>query len=865
MNETIYKVALAGLFHDIGKFAERANMEVSQQYLDNNAALYQPFYNGRYSHRHAVFTAAFIEHHAAILPAQFNAAKWGDGDAFVNLAAGHHKPETPLQWIVAISDRVSSGFDREQFDDYNKGIDIRDYKKTRMIPIFEEVFFHEKNGQQFSIDAFRYRYTLRPVAPDTIFPVQNCEISHEVAEHEYENLLSDFVYKLSALEHRNVIHLWLEHFESLFCKFASNIPAATVGNVIPDVSLYDHCKATAALSAALYLFHVQTDTLNVKSIQNYDEKKFLIVTGDFYGIQDFIFSEGNGTRNASAKLLRGRSFAVSLLSELAADFLCRMLSLPTTSIILNAAGKFTIIAPATHRAKKILEETELKINSWFHERYFGQCVIGISHVEASGEDFITGNFPKLWEQLVATGEEKKYRRYDISVFGGPVKNYLDNFNNTLDSKICPFCNKRPSVNEVENDYFLGDEHSACSVCRDHLYIGTRLVKASRIAIANIETIFDHEHFVDPIFDYYQISLNVNGSLSDLAEKGNLYKYWDISLPSEIPHQTTITAKYINNYIPAYTDEDRTEEALERLLHGEKTDRHKEELFDLLNGEGPKVFLHIAKEALNKKENGKFSGIEALGVLKADVDNLGLVFGCGLQYLSLSRLATLSRQMNNFFAIYVPYILSTQRVYRNIYTVFSGGDDLFLIGPWNNIIDFATFINERFCSYVCKNEVITLSAGISVNKPNEPVSIIAERGEEAVKHAKKHGKNSVSLFGIAVTWQDFKELEKKEAEINSWLAEEKINNAMLFRFNEFAAMASIEKSIREKQTLITPRDWNCLKWRSMFRYSIIRNVGKKLKNDEKVKTVEDIEKSVVWFEKYGSAMKIPIWKIIYNQR
>ena len=133
MDDTVYKIAIAGFLHDIGKFAERAGMEVSQEYIDNNTALYQPSFQSRYTHKHALYTAAFIEQYESVLPEAFNRAGLGLGDSFINLAAMHHKPETPLQWIIAIADRVSSGFDRKEFDDYNQEIKVKDYTKTRLL------------------------------------------------------------------------------------------------------------------------------------------------------------------------------------------------------------------------------------------------------------------------------------------------------------------------------------------------------------------------------------------------------------------------------------------------------------------------------------------------------------------------------------------------------------------------------------------------------------------------------------------------------------------------------------------------------------------------------------------------------------
>ena len=93
---------------------------ISEQFLVDNADLYQPPYKGNYTHRHAVYTAAFIDNIEKLLPRKFNKASWGIEDSFINLAAGHHKRETPMQWVVAMADRISSGWDREFGKEYNR-------------------------------------------------------------------------------------------------------------------------------------------------------------------------------------------------------------------------------------------------------------------------------------------------------------------------------------------------------------------------------------------------------------------------------------------------------------------------------------------------------------------------------------------------------------------------------------------------------------------------------------------------------------------------------------------------------------------------------------------------------------------------
>ena len=79
------------------------------------------------------------------------------------------------------------------------------------------------------------------------------------------------------------------------------------------------------------------------------------------------------------------------------------------------------------------------------------------------------------------------------------------------------------------------------------------------------------------------------------------------------------------------------------------------------------------------------------------------------------------------------------------------------------------------------------------------------------------------------------------------------------------MAKQEKELLEERGEIDAEDWDCLKWKSNFKYNLVRNIGKKLKGDEKDKAIKEVEKAAMWLVQYGGAMKIPVWQIIYNQR
>jgi CRISPR-associated protein Csm1 len=861
MDDTTLKIAFAGFMHDIGKLAGEgiAESPALHEFINSNAGLYQPFYNGFHTHKHAVYTAAFIDNIEKLLPENFNKAHWGLDDTFINLAAGHHKPETPMQWIIAMADRISSGWDRPGFDEYNSAVAWQDYRKTRLDTLFEKALQDKPSTN--------WAYQLKPLSPQNIFPGLKKELAptnEEAAKKEYKSLFDEFVFALEKLMHKNDnSSLWFEHFDSLVLIFSSSMPAARAGKIVPDVSLYDHSRITSSFATALYLYH--KDNMEIESIKDYDPAKFLLITGDVYGIQNFIFGPSGDSGENRSKILRGRSFAVSLFSELAADMLCRKIGLPHTSVILNAAGKFTILAPNTGVVKDAVIKVRHKINEWFMKISYGETTVGITTVEASPNDFVCEKFTALWEKQGVTLETNKFRKINLNNLG-VVKDYLDSFNNDLGRPLCPYCGTRPSSIEAEGSAVV-KKGSACKICRDHIFLGAKLVKNERLAITTKDANLLGDKLLEPIFDEYQIAFTT-GALKELARDGSLLKYWDISINETGEAAKDVTAKFINGYVPKYSEEDKFDD---RLLHGEKSEAKKLELIEMIKEGTPKTFGHIAKKSLNPLSMDKFSGIEALGVLKADVDNLGIIMSCGIQenQFTISRLATMSRQMNQFFCLWLPWKLKTDANFQNIYTVFAGGDDLFLIGPWNRIMELAGVINEEFGRYTCGNPEIHLSAGITIEKPNTPVDALAERAEEALKKSKDNYRNSITVFSETMKWDEYNRLSDVKDKLNNWLDDGTIGNAMIYRLNYFINMAEKAAEIEEKYMsgkAIAYEDMQPLKWRSIFSYSAQRNIAKNHKGAERESKVNEfIQTTGKWMTDHGAKLKAAVWDILYNKR
>ena len=166
------------------------------------------------------------------------------------------------------------------------------------------------------------------------------------------------------------------------------------------------------------------------------------------------------------------------------------------------------------------------------------------------------------------------------------------------------------------------------------------------------------------------------------------------------------------------------------------------------------------------EPGK--GIKRLGVLRLDVDNLGVAFSAGFpaNKVSISRVATLSRSVSYFFQHKINEILD--KAGYKLQIIYSGGDDLFAVGNWNDIIYAAMKIHKSWHEFTGNNS-LTLSAGIGMFNETYPIARMAcETGkllDVAKAHVKAGGsktfyaKNAVVLWRkeLAFTWEELEDV------------------------------------------------------------------------------------------------------------
>lgn len=900
------RVALAALLHDLGKFAERAGVFAGHPDLEAHLQTYCPHRKaftdavGRFSHHHAAHSALAIDLIEKSLPDLVRgdmspfASRAAGGeitDSLINAAASHHKPLTFLQWIIATADRVSSGFEREEFDKYNEGeektVTGRNHYQARQLTLFEQVRFDATARDHITPASLKYRYPLKPLSPESIFPVSRdgYEPSENTpAKNEYAALWKQFMAGLGKipLSHRKNWPLWLDHFDSLWLSFTHAIPSATAFGAKPDVSLYDHSKATAALATALWRWHQAQDSTGeaaANALQDWDENKFLLVQGDFFGIQDFIFAGGSQTNKHAAKLMRGRSFYVSLLTEMAALKILDALDLPATSQILNAAGKFLIVAPATAETREKLEQVEREINNWFLQHSFGEAGIGLALLPACCNDFLKRhkeggkrNFTGLMQDLFSQLEQAKLQRMNLCDDNAPAAVFagaLDRYENGA----CELNAKLPA------------EHEGRSLLSaDQVKIGESLTKQVRLLVTRAS--LNHNTLKLPIFGYhvqFTAEEDCTGKFGKEAESGNLLRAWDFSSAEKGQGNAALWNGYarrtINGYVPRFDDKSFSEAKFGKYDKLDDEDRKQEKPGTI------KTLNHIACEdrtsvgasllappgAENREQARSYVGATALMTLKGDIDNLGTLFQQGYAEPTFAKMAALSRQVNAFFAVWLPWYCAEK--YPNTYTVFAGGDDFFLIGPWHSTLKLARDMRQAFTRYVADNREITFSAGMVMSKPGQPIRHLADSAEVALGAAKayvpsppsplphagegsKSGKNAVSAYGYTVSWNDFERLLEAGENLDRLLADHNLSMGYrygLLHLTDRAASGKPEDAI----------------WRSQLAYRTRRFVVDKLRKDkadaQHVQTELVTEIGEKGIRKFKGAYKIALFTHLYQYR
>lgn len=534
------------------------------------------------------------------------------------------------------------------------------------------------------------------------------------------------------------------------------VPSSTDRSQLMDVSLFDHAKTTAALATCLYDYLCAAGTTDYRatlfdaqtSSRHYDDPMFLLWSCDLSGIQDFIYQiSGSG----ALKQLRARSFYLEMLLEHCMDELLCRLDLTRCNLLYTGGGHAYAIFPNTGSAKAVLQGFASELKQWLIESFGVDLFCACAFVPCSANDLMNKGgtvrgakrYRLLYHDLAVKLSEEKGSRYtaaEIAAF---------NFSATEDSahaRECSECHR--SDRGVDAD-------GRCPLCG---------------ALARISP------------DMARKDVFVVSDAGDLALPFG--KFLTVYRRDEYLSKKPVAAR-------VYTKQWDTGDGLSTHLW--MGDYAAEQ-----DGGGIAAYA----ESSATLEGGGAPGIRRLGVLRADVDNLGSVFAHGLpdDKASISRTATLSRALSYFFKHEINGILE-KRGYR-VQIIYSGGDDLFLVGNWNDVIHAARDVRAALNDFT-GNGVLTISAGIGMFDPKYPIARMADETGALEDAAKRHvgrdgkGKDAVALWteGNVFGWDEFENgVCGKLLEIESAFRENDKGKAFVYKLVELLRNAEDPISI-----------------------------------------------------------------------
>ncbi len=845
------EVVLAALMHDIGKFAQRAKAPKASE----NEGEFCPSYNGRPSHLHVLYSYEFLSK-------LFNTPKGINRDLVAAMASRHHRPFDTLEDMsISIGDRLSSGIDRQKQQNEEDG----NYIKDRLISIFEEISLDSTNNSNGEEQKYKFA-----TIDENPYPSANVKGDRKEYKSYWDQFLADVKHLDADLE----FPIYLSALLSLLEKYLWCIPSATY-KTVPDISLYDHSYLSASITQAMYTFHEDEDSIPENNEKDRKQKKMILFGGDLSGIQNYIFDTNKEQSTGLAKLFRARSFYLQMLTKTLILDLLDKLDLLSVAQIMDAGGKFILLLPNTKKVKKELDQFELDAQRWFMEKFKGILSFNCSREqEVSYNDLLLGTFEKTLNDFFDSLEARKTQKFHRVIREKEFNPVLPlDFQSDFDN-YCTICNRNPADRSQTEQFKKkhGSNLHICSSCFDQIEIlGTELPKS------------ENRYFVLG-----------KGDSPGKQTSVRLYRDWMIYFLDEKPEKSHMKyvslvcnmyehGKYgfhpIAGHLPTITKEDL--EFWELTGQKAEMEKHKNDKAERLDIDTPKTFHQIARMALRKIDNEKKAyGKAYLGVLKADVDNLGFVFSIGLRdKLSISRFASLSRMLNHFFSVELIKMINTNLEFKDIYVVFSGGDDLFLIGPWTKVFKFAAHLREKFSEYTAGNPELTFSAGILVEKSQMPIRALAEKAEHLLEASKDHKeinqsdrvvslKNAVSVFGHTVSWSYFQVLLKTGDWLKDLFENGNLTTALGYRMIQYSRYHQRFNATGRYEG--ERADIKSGLYLSHMKYDFVRNLSDDSK-DTKKKTNHLSEKDYQGFMKISSDrkmlthMEIPLFYSLYQNR
>lgn len=754
-------------------------------------------------------------------------------ERLLNCVRYHHKDylqkakldKNDLAYIVYEADNIASGMDRRENEGEEKGFD----PKLNLDSIFS-VFYSDKEIQV----ANKYPLIYKDINKAFNYPRKDISLA---TNSNYEALLnkikSHFITKdISQISINQLLQILEEGF--------SYVPSSTNRAEVCDISLYVHSKITSAVASCMKLYF---DEQQIQDYKKYcfnsgskifrNEKIYLLISGDISGIQDFIYTIPS---KGALKTLRGRSLYIDLLLEEFIDEYLEQIGLSRANVLYSGGGHFYILAPNIEDTKKAIDKLQAKMNRWLMENIGINLYLAIGMAECSANNLMKS---EAQGNLFATVNKKL--KDDKTIRYSKDKDFLEyifNVEKEKDTarKECNICH-----NLVDKLWkYNSDEEIACEFCLNLYKLGQDILTQDLVFVISEEKIDGGIKIFGKDKDLYMYAVNIEdidmfkGKILRIYSKNNL-------LENDLA---------IRLYLADYSAKNENDEVM--------------------------TFDDLAKSSCKIDK-----GIKRLGVLRLDIDDLGIAFSSGfvsdkdkiednLRYATLSRYADLSKDISMFFKVAINKICAGDLIgcvdfeekafnifgiakakKRKVNIIYAGGDDLFLVGAWDEVLEVAIDINRAFKQFT--NGKLTLSAGMAMFSPTYPISKMAEIAGLLVQMSKnRKDKNSIALFGMETNLKANGQLECKHiytwADFEMKVCKEKMNYLLArlsFDGDKFNKLSVGKSLIYRLMDLIQLADEDKLNI-ARFAYVLARMQPKQDKDEQKRKVYEDfVSKMYQW--------------------
>lgn len=552
------------------------------------------------------------------------------------------------------------------------------------------------------------------------FPREENKAKQEVAER-YKELIKGLADELQRMARLRSVEAYKTVLFELCKKYMFRLPARhTAQQGAEHISLFDEVRVAAAKQA-----------IAAKQNTTPAQARYVLLKGDFKGIQNFIYGEVSqeeaGEGKGTARNLRARSFLVSFLTDYFAGYILEKLDLEAANLLYAGGGHFLLLAGVLPEGKNI-DEIEQEINKLLKQ--FGSATFLLAAAGPVSEQDLDHNFSALMQELGFNLQRKKAQAH-LQYLGDMLtplekrKGQSPAFMKNLGSEL-PYLD---ALIELHFDKDTLSEEEKESFKKEKLF--------------HLETNTGVRYFLPYSIDRKEVNK------PKVWEKKRGYKVIYLNHPKPtayIPYDNEYTGSYTYKLFGTYAPSKK-----QAVKEGAKTT-----YVSTLS------FAELAALSYNEEQPLSYP---LLGVLRLDVDNLGALFEIGLgEKASVLHTASLSRELAFFFSHYVNYLAEQFQVY----VLYAGGDDAFVVGSWYNILHFAAELRRRFSLFCCENRDLTFSAGIFFCHDHFPVPKFAELAAEAEEAAKgvqalrkedSHttAKNAVSVFGVVMEWGLYAEM------------------------------------------------------------------------------------------------------------